>query len=105
MKLLTILAVILVLAIVGPFSALAAPFLVADPPDTLEQVLSYKIYKDGVYAGTSTGEILSFDLQGVTPGTYDWTAEACNVWGCSELSNPYISPLEVAAPQGLRGIQ
>lgn len=86
-------------------TAWAGPFLVCDSPPVNEQVTSYNIYKDGILEGTFDGETLNYDLQGVTPGAYDWTAEACNVWGCEITPDPYISPLAVEAPQGLRGVQ
>ena len=91
------------LVLVAPL-AWGAPFLVADPPSGNGQITHYKIYKDAVLEGTSTGEVLSYDLVGVTPGEYDWTAEACNVWGCSSLSDPYISPSQASPPSSLNVI-
>ena len=83
----------------------AAPFLVCDPPDPAEQVTSYIVYQDGVEVGTPTAEpdgSLRMDLEGVTPGAYEWSAIAVNAWGQSEASDPYISPSAVGKPQNTR---
>jgi hypothetical protein len=82
----------------------AAPFLVCDPPPAEQQITSYNIYKDAVLEGTYDGEILNYDLAGITPGAYDWTAEACNVWGCEITPDPYISPSAATSPLNLNGI-
>ena len=84
--------------------AFGAPFLVCDPPPVEQQVTSYEVFQDGTSLGTVTAEAdgsLNYDLSGVTPGAYEFTAKAINVWGVSELSNPYTSPAAVNAPSGL----
>jgi hypothetical protein len=83
-------------------SVYAEPFLVCDSPE--EQVDSYNIYKDGVKIGTSPAQpngSLRYDLTGITPGRYTWTAEAANVWGVSDLSDPYISPALAQKPSNV----
>jgi len=84
----------------------AAPFLVCDAPNTVEQIRSYIIYRDGVQVGTSIAEpdgSLKMDLQSITPGVYAWTAVAVNVWGnAGPLSDPYVSPSGASAPQNIR---
>jgi len=85
--------------------AWSAPFLVCDPPDPAEQVISYIVYQDGVLFASPTAETdgsLRIDLQGITPGAYEWTAQALNAWGQSEASDPYISPSAVTKPQNTR---
>jgi len=86
--------------------ASAAPFLVCDAPNTVEQIKSYIVYRDGVQVGTSIAEpdgSLKMDLQSITPGVYTWTAVAVNVWGNAGLpSDPYVSPSGANAPQNIR---
>jgi len=75
----------------------AAPFLVCDDPDPAEQVTSYDVFQDGVLIGTTPAP-LHFDLQGVTPGQYNFTATSRNAWGLSDPSNPYVSPASATQP-------
>lgn len=80
----------------------AAPFLICDPQNGVD---TYNIYIDGTsVANDITAEpdgSVRYDLQGITPGQYQFTAEACNVWGCSEVSDPFVSPAATAKPSGL----
>ena len=94
-KLLIILAIVLMASV-----AWADPFLVCDDPNPSEQVTSYEIFKDGVSIGTTPAP-LHFDLDGITPGIYNFTAIAINAWGSSSPSNPYVSPATAATPNGL----
>ena len=98
MKILLILSILLVFVTVSG----AAPFLIADTPPPEQQITHYNIYKDGVAEGTFQGETLHYDLQGVTPGAYDWTAEACNYWECKITPNPYVSASGAGAPLNMR---
>lgn len=102
--------------------ASAAPFLVADTPPAEEQITRYsfkaeEMVKDPVTGIWSTTGIfiidilnhpaqlngsLSYDLKDIPPGKYEWTAKACNIWGCSDPSNPYISPEDVGKPMNLK---
>ncbi|MBW2411893.1 MAG: hypothetical protein JRF72_19025 [Deltaproteobacteria bacterium] len=85
-----------------PAVCFANPFLVCDPQTG---VAEYEIYMDGVRMGNAPAQAdgsLLYDLQGITPGQYTWTATACNEWGCSELSDPYESPAPVGKPSGVR---
>ena len=77
--------------------AWADPFLGCDDPPAAEQVTGYEIFQDGVSLGTTPAP-MHFDLQGVTPGAYEFTATAINAWGVSSASNPYISPASVTQP-------
>ena len=85
--------------------ASAAPFLVCDPQADVDY---YKIYSNGQLVADNVAPDQSgtfgfkYDLQGLTPGSYEWTAEACNAWGCSSLSDPYISPTVLSPPESLR---
>ena len=83
--------------------AWAAPFLVCDGPPAAEQVTGYEIFQDGVSLGTTPAPMM-FDLQGVTPGAYEFTAIAINAWGVSSASNPYLLLEKVAPPLNLRVI-
>jgi hypothetical protein len=85
-----------------PAIALAGPFLVCDPPDPAEQVTSYTIYKDGEVFAENVPAPMNYDLNGLAPGQYTWTATAHNVWGASEPSNPYISPSGASSPTNLQ---
>ena len=94
--------IILVLAIlVMAVSVSAAPFLVCDDPPVAELVTSYEVFQDGISLGVTPAP-LHFDLQGVTPGAYSFTATAINAWGSSSPSNPYISPSVAGQPQNTR---
>jgi hypothetical protein len=79
---------------------LASPFLVCDDPAPEEQVTSYEVFQDGVSLGVTPAP-LHFDLVGLGPGEYTFTATATNIWGESLPSNPYISPSAVGVPDGL----
>ena len=98
----TTLALILSLSVV--VSALASPFLVCDPQAGVE---TYNIWQDGVQlAGNVPAQpdgSLRYDLEGITPGSYTFTVDACTEsWGCSDASNPYLSPAPAQQPTGLR---
>lgn len=86
-------------------SAAASPFLVCDPPAAGEQITHYEIYQDGALiaatSGTEPDASLKYDLDGVAAGQYEFTAKACNTWGCSDFSNPTQSPPAASAPAGL----
>ena len=84
--------------------AYAEPFIVCDPPLPEQQVDSYEIYQDGVLVATVPAETdgsLRYDVVGITPGQYTFTARAANVWGVSGLSNPYESPAPAGNPFGV----
>lgn len=89
--------------LVIPTIVLAAPFLVCDPQAGVDY---YHIYQDGVQIGADIlaqpDGSLHYDLSAIAPGAYDWTAEACNVWGCEITPNPYVSPGAMSPPQNLR---
>ena len=98
-----ILILLAVLLLTG--TAYAAPFLVCDTPDPTEQVILYIVYQDGVEIDRPVAEAdgsLKMDLQAITPGVYDWTVKAVNVWGDSGFSNPYVSPSNAGSPQNTR---
>jgi hypothetical protein len=87
-----------------PSILFASPFLVCDVPAADQAIESYSIYKDGIKMGTAPAQLngsLKYDLQGITPGKYIWTAVAVNVWGESALSDPYISPVLAEKPSGV----
>jgi hypothetical protein len=96
------------LIIFGFFNAAwAGPFLVCDPPAIDQDVEYYQIYQHGTLIADqidpeSDGSV-RYDMEGMTPGSYKFTAKACNIWGCSADSNPYISPGVAIPPSGLRG--
>ena len=94
-KLCLVLAMVLMASI-----AWAGPFLICDDPDPAEQVTSYEVFQDGVSLGMAPAP-LNFDLQGITPGVYEFTATAINAWGSSSPSNPYISPASATPPSNL----
>ena len=75
----------------------AAPFLVCDDPPAAEQVTGYEVFQNGTSLGTVPAP-LHFDLQGVVPGAYDFTATAINAWGASQPSDPYVSPASATQP-------
>ncbi len=93
---------LILLILLIPMIATAAPFLVCDAPLPEQEITYYNVYKDAVLEGTFDGEVLHYDLAGITPGAYNWTAEACNVWGCSLTSDPYISPSGAGQPLNTR---
>jgi hypothetical protein len=80
--------------------AWSAPFLRCDDPPAAEKVTQYEVFQDGVSLGFTPAP-LNFNLTGITPGAYNFTAKAINVWGSSSPSNPYISPTAAGQPSGL----
>jgi hypothetical protein len=106
MKKLSLLAV--VMSVLFGFSvSWAGPFLVCDPPADPDSVETYEIFKDGILLADGIPKqpdgSVRYDLDGTTPGRYTFTAKACNaVWGCSGLSNPYVSPPGAGNPSNLR---
>ena len=89
----------LIIILIGSL-AFADPFLVCDDPPAEQQVTGYECFQDGVSIGTTPAP-LNFDLAGITPGTYNFTCVAFNVWGVSQPSDPYISPPIVGPPSNL----
>jgi len=87
-------------------TAIAGPFLVCDPNADTD---TYEVYIDGVLAKADiqaqADGSLKFDLAGIVPGQYTWTAKACNIWGCSDQSNPYTSPQATPKPSNLRAVK
>ena len=77
----------------------AAPFLICDPDPACE---TYNVYADGVLLQADAPAPLSYDLVFSPPGGIAYTAECCNVEGCSDLSDPYISLGVPGSPQSLR---
>ena len=88
--------IVIAILLIAP-AVYADPFLVCDIPPVDEQVTEYEVFQDGVSLG-KTPAPLHFDLEGITPDKYNFTATACNSWGCSELSDPYVSPLSATKP-------
>jgi hypothetical protein len=83
--------------------AIAAPFLVCDPQEGVE---TYEVYQNGgLIAGNIPSQAdgsLKYDMAEITPGSYEFNAKACSVWGCSELSaDPTQSPAPSQPPTGL----
>ena len=93
-------ALFLVLAILAIAVSVSAARLQCDSPDPAEQVTSYEVFQDGVSLGMAPAP-LNFDLQGITPGVYEFTATAINAWGVSSASNPYISPASATPPSNI----
>ena len=84
--------------------ASANPFLVCDPPPPDQQVENYEIFQDGVLVASPPAQpdgSLKYDIVGITPGQYTFTAKAVNAWGVSGLSNPYVSPAPAGNPLGV----
>jgi len=97
-------ALLIALFVLLPSIVMAAPFLICTAPDSAQQVTAYNIYQDGTLIGHVLAEAdgsLKFDLEGITPGAYTFTATAANAWGESPLSDPYISPTSASAPSGV----
>ena len=80
-------------------AAWGAPFLICDPDPNCE---TYNVYADGVLMQAGAPVPLSYDLVTSPPGGIAYTAECCNVEGCSAASNPYISLGVPGAPSNLR---
>ena len=83
-------------------SGAIAARLVCDPQAGVE---SYMVYQDGnriaEYHPAQADGSLDYDLTGVAPGVYTFTAEACNAWGCSDPSDPFVSPDAAGKPTNL----
>jgi len=90
--------------VLWPATADANPFLVCDPPTTGGEVGWYELtgldYLDPAaqYPPETDGS-LKVDMV-VTPTGIEYTvrAKACNVWGCSVLSDPFIFTRMVVVP-------
>ena len=97
---------IYLIILLSPVTVLASPFLVCDPQAGVE---TYEVYMDGVLLASDIAAqpdgSLRYDLVDVTPGQYNFTARACDVWRCSDPSNPYQSPAGVSVPSGLRMVK
>ena len=96
---------LLIMLLLLPSIVSAAPFLICDPQAGVE---TYQVYQDGAeIAADVPAEAdgsLRYDLVGVVPGVYEFTAKSCNVWGCSALSpDPFTSPGAAQPPIGIRG--
>ena len=84
---------ILILAVVFLATPLyAAPFLVSDPNPASEEVTVFKLSFDGGAAIDSVpvSNAVRHDLAGITSGSHTVTAQACNLWGCSVVSSPFV---------------
>lgn len=83
-----------------------SPFLVCDPQIGVDY---YNIYQNGIKIGSEiTAELdgsLKYDLALIQPGVYDWTVEACNVWGCAITPDPFVSPGIMSIPVNLHLIK
>jgi len=105
MKKLFLLTMIVLLFVVFGGLANAGPYLVCDPPSTAEQITSYEVFQDGTSLAVVDAETdgsLRYDLIGIAPGTYEWTAIAKNAWGSSALPDPYVSPALAGVPSNIR---
>lgn len=87
-------------------TAFAAPFLVCDPQ---AGVTNYRVSLDNGatwqdVAPDATNEYgFKLDLEGISNGTYNVKAQACNQWGCSTDSSPFAFDVQrCGAPQMLR---
>jgi len=83
----------------------AGPFILCDAPPADQQVTSYEVFQDGVSLAVVDAEAdgsLRYDLVGITPGVYEWTATAINAWGSSALPDPYVSPALAGQPLNIR---
>ena len=89
---------LLIALLLLPSIAFAGPFLTCDAPPANQQVVYYEIYIDNILYASPVGEVLNYDLAGLTPDQYEFTAKACNIWGCSELSDPILSPMSATKP-------
>lgn len=69
----------------------AAPFLVSDPNPASEEVTVFKLSFDGGAAidTAPVSNAVRYDLAGITSGSHTVTGQACNLWGCSEVSAPF----------------
>lgn len=70
----------------------AAPFLVSDPNPASEEITVFKLSFDGGAAIDSVpvSNAVRHDLAGITSGSHTVTAQACNLWGCSAASSPFV---------------
>ena len=77
----------------------AAPFLVCDPDPACDY---YKVYADGGPIQEDAPAPLRYDLIVAPIGGIAYTAECCNVEGCSAQSDPYLSLGVPGSPSNLR---
>jgi hypothetical protein len=98
-----------VMLVVFPLVAEAAPFLVCDVyPSTDTQPTFFKITKEGGGEVNSppqsvTGGVrLHYDMAGTIDGVHNWTVAACNDWGCSTATPFGFTKTLPGAPAGVK---
>ena len=93
---------IVILVMLFATAAYAGPYLVCDPQSG---VLTYDVYADGTlivadHPAEPDGS-LRYELTAPMPSV-TFSAIAKNVWGASEMSDPYTSPSLAGQPSNLR---
>lgn len=96
-------------AVVLPGMAQASPFLLCDPYPASAGVDNFSVVIDGKPAVASTplaladgSEKCHHDLAGLSNGQHTATVKACNQWGCSASSAPFVFSVGVpSVPTGL----
>ena len=70
----------------------AAPFLICDPAPIVDAVTRYVVILDATAPVDSVPVLnaLRFDLAGVSAGPHSVKVKACNVWGCSADTAPFM---------------
>lgn len=99
-------AIVLLVFLFIPSLAFASPFLVCSPQPG---ATNYRVSLD---AGATWQDVspdasgvygFKFDLVGITNGTHNVKAQACNMWGCSTDSSPFGFDVQrCGAPQSLQ---
>lgn len=102
-----ILMFLFVLLLSWPLSAFASPFLVCnpDPGATYFVVTGLPVPLDGSNILVQSDASLKFDVSTCpVGGPWTVTAKACNDWGCSAASPPFVfsRPAALSIPTNLR---
>jgi hypothetical protein len=98
---------IIAIAILAIGASIAcADWLVCNAPPSEQRVTHYKVYDNGAMLTDNspayTDGSLRHDLGVIDDDLHIYTAEACNIRGCSAASDPFVFPSVAGQPQNTR---
>jgi hypothetical protein len=94
---------IIVAVLLFACTANAAPFLVSDPAPATDEVTNFKLIFDG---GSPVDTVpvagaMRYDLSSIAEGSHTVVGQACNVWGCSANSLPFVFNKKIPGAPGV----
>lgn len=103
-KILCAIATALFFVLILALPVLAAPWLVSDPTPPGDEVTKFRLSFDGgpyVDSAPDASKAVRYDLAGISEGSHTVVAQACNVWGCSADSAPFVFTKKIPGAPGL----